>query len=102
MTVTNIALVGDGFGVLALLFLFVLVLLLLFMFINAVGSGRLSFGPLGSLTVVEHPFIYLAVVAFLTILIGVFLPLATLLVVKETEIYGKADPRGQMGYSISG
>jgi hypothetical protein len=94
MTVTNIALVGAGFGVVALLLLLVI--------INAVECGRLSFGPLGSLTIAEHPFIYQAVVAFLTILIGVFLPLAVLLVVKGTEIYGKADPRGQTRYSLSG
>ena len=74
MTVTNIALVGVGFDVAALLLLFVVALLLLFVIINAVGSGRLSFGPLGSLTIAERPLIYrVAVVAFLTILIGVFM-----------------------------
>jgi hypothetical protein len=74
VAVTNIALVGVGFDVVALLLLSVVALLLLFLIINAVGSGRLSFGPLGSLAIAERPLIYrVAVVAFLTILIGVFM-----------------------------
>jgi len=49
VTVTDITLVGAGFGVVALFLLPVI--------INVVESERLSFGPLGSLTRTKHPFI---------------------------------------------